>query len=153
MHPLTGKLLRAGLEQGRGVRELFLAGHLPEEETPADYDESGRVILGPEYSDWLRSADASVAARISPSVDATGLRLVSPIPGATFVIDPDVPTSAQIPLLAHASGAVEWSSSSLRCEQQGARTVAHAAEGRHTLTARDPASGRTVSTWVVVKSL
>ena len=43
IHPLTGKLLADG--DARGVREKFLADHLPPTESPADYDVAGNVQL------------------------------------------------------------------------------------------------------------
>jgi penicillin-binding protein 1C len=150
VHPLTGHLSdgpRAG-----AVMEKFIAGGLPQPGSPDDFDSAGRVKLGPEYTEWAASVDNQLRDRVV--VEGAGqLHLVSPQPGSTFLIDPDVPSSGLVPLVASGSGRVRWESATLALREQGGRTFAVAVEGRHELVARDPESGRTVTTWVVVKAL
>jgi len=150
VHPLTGHLLappRAG-----AVMEKFIAGRLPRPESPDDYDTAGRVKLGTEYLEWTVSVDNQLRDRVV--VEGAGqLHLVSPQPGSTFLIDPDVPSSGLVPLVASGSGRLIWESPTLALREQAGRTFAVAVEGRHELLARDPESGRTVMTWVVVKAL
>jgi len=150
VHPLTGHLLSA-LRPG-AVMEKFIAGQLPKIESPADYDTEGRVKLGPEYSEWAVSVDNQLRDRVVLE-DAGRLHLVSPQPGSTFLLDPDVPSSGLVPLVASGSGRLIWESPTLAFREQAGRTFAVAVEGRHQLIARDSESGQTVTTWVVVKAL
>ncbi len=150
VHPLTGHLLAAS--RPGAVLEKFVAGHLPRGESADDFDADGRVKLGAEYSEWNASADNQLRDRVALA-DAGGLHLVSPQPGSTFLLDPDVPSSGLLPLVASGSGKLIWESATLQLRKKDGRNFAIAIEGRHQLTARDPDSGRTVATWVVVKAL
>jgi penicillin-binding protein 1C len=150
VHPLTGHLLAA---PGPGaVMEKFVAGHFPKSESADDCDAEGRVKLGAEYSEWAASADNQIRDRVVLE-DAGRLHLVSPQPGSTFLLDPDVPSSRLLPLVASGAGHPVWESPTLAFREQAGRTFAVAVEGRHELIARDPQSGQTVTTWVVVKAL
>ena len=147
VHPLTGRLLTASRTDG--VREKFLRDHLPESETPDDYDANGKVKLGAEYQEWLASAENSLPARASADDARAALRLVAPLPGTTFLLDPDVPTSRRITLSAIGSGPLVWESATLRCADGRAEIL----EGEHRIGVRDPATGERVETWIRVKSL
>ncbi len=146
--PLSGKVVaeaRSGL-----VREKFLAGRLPPLESPDDYDSEGRVKLGAEYREWLASAQNEIPDQIAPGRDDRGpLHVISPLPGAVYYLDPDLPASDQLPLKGSAPGPLLWESATLHCD--GA--LAHLKEGRHEITLRDPASGAQARTWIVVKAL
>ncbi|MEO6787647.1 MAG: hypothetical protein ABI318_16085, partial [Chthoniobacteraceae bacterium] len=61
--------------------------------------------------------------------------------------------SGFLPLIASGAGRLVWESRTLLLRERAGRTFAVAVEGRHELTARDPESGQTVKTWVVVKAL
>lgn len=150
VHPLTGHLLPA--PQPGAVMEKFIAGQLPKIESVADYDAEGRVKLGSEYSEWAVSVDNQLRDRVVLE-DAGRLRLVSPQPGSTFLLDPDVPSSGLVPLVASGAGRLIWESPTLALRERAGRTFAVAIEGWHELTARDLESGQQVTTWVVVKAL
>ena len=147
VHPLTGKLLAA--PRGESVREKFLATRLSEMESPADYDANGRVKLGAEYQDWVASAENSLPTRATADDAHTALRVIAPLPGSTFLLDPDVPTSRLVPLRALGSGPLVWESATLRCSEDRAEMV----EGEHRIGVSDPATGERVETWIRVKSL
>ena len=151
VHPLTGKLVAAGRTDA--VREKFQRDHLPPMESAADYDEAGRARLGPEYRTWIESGANSLAARASCAVEDGGLRLVSPLPGTTFLVDPDLPSSCRVPVQASGAASAVWESQSLTFRQSQGRTYAIATEGEHRLIVRDPATGRQAETWIRVKSL
>jgi hypothetical protein len=68
-------------------------------------------------------------------------------------VDPDVPSSSLVPLVASGGSRLIWESRTLSFREQAGRTFAVAVEGRHELTARDSESGQVVTTWVVVKAL
>ena len=100
IHPLTGHLL--GENDPRGVRERFLATNLPRLASDDDYDADGKVKLPNEYSNWFASAENSIRDR-AVLADAQ-LRITSPLNGSTYLMDPDVPSSRRIPLVANGGG-------------------------------------------------
>jgi penicillin-binding protein 1C len=152
VHPVTGRLL-AGAASGN-LMEKFLAGKLPPFESAADYDAWGRVLLPSEYSSWLGTGDNWLAGRAVAAHAARALRLVSPLPGTVFFIDPDLPaTSRQLPLKAEAGAAVAWSSDSLACRTGPHGPFACLAEGRHRLVARCEQTGAQAETWIEVRGL
>ncbi len=150
VHPLTGHLLSA--PRADEVVEKFIAGQLPKAESATDCDAAGRVKLGAEYSEWAASADNQIRDRVVLE-DEGRLHLVSPQPGSTFLVDPDVPSSGLVPLVASGSGRLIWESPTLALREQAGRMFAVAVEGRHELIAHDPESGEKVTTWVMVKAL
>jgi penicillin-binding protein 1C len=145
VHPQTGKLTSAS--RPGAVLEKFVSGNIPPPESDTDYVADGTAVLGEEYQTWLKNTAVAV-----PADQGTGkrLRLVSPVPGTTYIIDPDVPSSARLRLIAEGGEQVEWSSESLRCED-AARVRLQ--EGRHEFTARDKQTGEIVRTWIQVKVL
>ena len=150
VHPLTGHLLST--PRPGAVMEKFADVRLPRAESADDYDTEGRVRLGAEYSEWAASVDNQLRDRVVLE-DAGRLHLISPQPGSTFLLDPDVPSSGLVPLVASGAGRLVWESPTLALREQSGRTFALAVEGRHELTARDPDSGLAVTTWVLVKAL
>ena len=151
VHPLTGKLLED--DDARGVREKFVAGHLPAAESPDDYDAAGNVKLGPEYSEWLASAENSLAQQTTLASAGSELRIISPLPGSTYLLDPDVPSSRRIPLAAAGGAQLVWTSDSLRCESDAGREFAIGADGEHRITVTDPASGRSADVQITIRSM
>jgi penicillin-binding protein 1C len=149
VHPLTGKLLADS--DLRGVPEKFVAGQLPAAESAMDYDGAGRVQLSAEFSEWFRSAENTLRDR---TVLATGdLLIASPLAGTIYVVDPDIPSSRRIPLLADGSAKVEWRSDSLICHSEAGLDFAEAVEGEHRLIAIDPATGRKAETRITIRFL
>jgi penicillin-binding protein 1C len=151
IHPLTGKLLADG--DARGVREKFLAERLPDAESATDYDLAGNVQLSAEYTDWFRSAENSLRDRAVLAAAPNELLITSPLPGSIYVVDPDVPSSRRIPLVANGSANVEWQSESLTCRSEAGVTFALAAEGEHRLVVIDPATGRKAETRIRIRFL
>jgi penicillin-binding protein 1C len=151
IHPLTGKVLADG--DARGVREKFLVDRLPAVESPADYDVSGNVRLSAEYADWFRSAENSLRDRAVLGTASGELLITSPLPGSIYVVDPDVPSSRRIPLIANGSTKVEWQSDSLTCRSEAGGDFALAAEGEHQLVVTDPATGRRAETRIRIRFL
>jgi penicillin-binding protein 1C len=148
VHPLTGRLVSAG----RGEREKFVSGEFPPPESAGDYAADGRVRLGAEYAAWVASGDNHLASQVTVA-DQTGLHLVSPTPGSTFLIDPDVPTSSLVPLVATGGEGLVWQSPTLRVESRDGKPFARAVEGEHRLNVSDPATGKSLSTWIRVRGL
>jgi penicillin-binding protein 1C len=151
IHPLTGKLLADG--DVRGVREKFVADRLPPAESTADYDDEGRVRLGPEFTEWFRSAENTVHDRAVLETDRDELLIASPLAGTVYLVDPDIPSSRRIPLIAAGSARVQWRSDSLTCHSEAGIDFAEAAEGDHRLIAVDPATGRKAETRITIRFL
>lgn len=151
LDPLTGH--RVAENHPGALREKCLAP--PPLATADDYDEAGRVVLPPVYSAWLASSQNSLgslvaSARPSSAASLTPLEILEPPAGSLFYLDPDLPPETQaIPLRAATAAPLEWTSPTLALTASRARL----AEGRHQLTAREPATGRTASTWIEVKAL
>jgi penicillin-binding protein 1C len=151
IHPLTGKLLADA--DARGVHEKFVADRLPAAASPADYDAAGNVQLGPEYTDWFRSAENSISDRAVLAAANDALQITSPLPGSVYVVDPDIPSTRKIPLTAHGGTEVEWQSESLSCASEAGRDFALAIDGEHRILVTDRASGRSAQTWIRIRSL
>lgn len=146
VHPLTGKLLASA--QPDAVREKFVEDRLPDLESASDYDDEGRVKLRDEYTEWFASAENSLVGRAVLAASMS-LRIVAPLPGTTFIIDPDLPSSRRVRLVVGGASAPKWESASLRCE--GA--VALLTQGEHRLSVVDPTTGARAETWIRVKTL
>ncbi|MEY2509439.1 MAG: penicillin-binding protein [Verrucomicrobiota bacterium] len=151
IHPLTGKLLADG--DARGVLEKFVADRLPGAESAADYDLAGHVRLSAEYTDWFRSAENSLSDRAVLGAGPGELLITSPLPGSIYLVDPDVPSSRRIPLLANGSAKVEWQSESLTCRSEAGGDFALATEGEHLLVVTDPTTGRKAETRIRIRFL
>jgi penicillin-binding protein 1C len=152
IHPVTGRLLPAGARGGI-TEDLPDSIPLPAE-APSDYDAAGRVRLPAEYAPWLASADNWLGDRAVEAGSPEPLRVISPLPGTVFFLDPDLPASGrEIPLRVAGEAAVTWSSDTLECCAEGNRVYARMLEGRHRLTARSPRTGERLEVWVEVKRL
>jgi penicillin-binding protein 1C len=148
--PLTGRL--ATTESGVVTEKCLWP---PEQSRSTDIDAQGRVVLPPEYAPWLASAQNGLGNLVTCASTAPELRILQPPPGATYFLDPDLPLATQwVALRAEARGAIAWSCASLPCEQAGERQrVQLRSAGRHIITARDTATGRTAETWIEVREL
>jgi membrane carboxypeptidase/penicillin-binding protein PbpC len=151
VHPLTGRLLPDG--DPRGVREKFVAGNLPLTEQPSDYAADGKVKLGSEYFEWAASAENSLRSATVVAGAESALRITSPLPGSIYLIDPDVHSSGQIPLVAAGGAQLIWESDSLRCATTNGSAFAQAAPGTHRIRVIDPATGRRAEVEIAVRSL
>lgn len=149
IHPLTGHLLQSGRP---GVIEKFLSGEEPAPESSANYDPNGRVLLGSEFAHWAASGDNHLREKVAVAGNQ-GLHLVSPSPGSTFLIDPDVPTTSLVPLVATGAENLAWESATLSVVLKDGRPFAQAVEGEHRLTVREAASGKSLTTWIKVRGL
>ena len=161
VHPLTGKLVtedarRSLTKDFAAVREWFPPDRLPPVSSAADFDASGRVLLPSEYRAWFQSGDNGFGDRVALATrpQFTSLRVLSPVPGTVFYLDPDLPDSARRIAL-HASGGREcrWESESLTLDRATGLPQALLTEGRHRLTVHDLAKGTRAETWVEVRKL
>ena len=152
--PITGKLLASA--RAGAVTEKFLRRPLPPEAAAPDYDAQDRVRLPAEYRTWFASGDNWLAGRavIDTSAVPAALRLIAPLPGATYFLDPDLPPSSRwLKLKAEGGGALIWQSDTLALRRENGEWLAGLIEGRHELTVRGAGPGENLSTWIVVKKM
>jgi penicillin-binding protein 1C len=152
IHPITGKQFDAFLDPERvSVREKFIANHLPAVTAIEDFDVSGKIRLPAEYAPWLATGDNWLAGRAVVAGRMADLRIVFPLPGTTFYLDPDLPDSGRrIHLQAEGGAMAEWRSGTLSFAQDRGQTFALLDKGRHQLTVRDLQSGVERKTWIEV---
>ena len=146
VHPLTGKQSR------HGDAEWFLENNLPPKEKSTDRDAAGRVKLGAEYAEWFASRDNTLGNRaVLDPARAAAVRVLSPLPGTVFFLDPDLPaTSRQVRLRVTAANA-RWTSGTLKCIAREDGVFARLQPGRHRLTAI--VNGQRLETWIDVEEL
>ena len=143
--PLTGRLAHH-----LGVSEKCL--HAPESARVNDYDEDSRVRLPAVYAKWLASPQNNLGNLVAGTESTPDVRILQPTPGSIYYLDGDLaPESQCIPLRAETRGAVEWSCDSLPLKTGNSGRRAELREGRHTIFARESATGREVATWIDVK--
>jgi len=151
IHPISGH--RVAATRPDAVVERFRANALPPAETAGDYDEQGRVRLPVEYRDWLASGDNPFGDRVVlDAVTPVHLRLVAPLPGTTFFLDPDLPDEGRwLALKGEGASNAVWSSETLEIRRVAGVPRARMVEGRHILHLRDPVTGEQADTWILVK--
>ncbi|MFY8269282.1 MAG: hypothetical protein ACOVLK_07770, partial [Terrimicrobiaceae bacterium] len=71
VHPLTGHTVAAS--HPAAMREIFL--NPPPNETPADYDASGRVVLPAAYREWIESPQNGLGELAACSTAPPPLRI------------------------------------------------------------------------------
>lgn len=147
--PLTGK--RASAPGSGTLTERCMWPLAAEEAT--DRDASGRVVLPAEYAAWLASSQNTLGDLVT-CANSHQLRILNPVPGSTYFLDPDLPAESQrIPLRAEGAGSIIWSSPTLPCEADGPRQLLRLQEGRHVISAHDAKTGHRAETWIEVKAM
>lgn len=135
--PRTGRRITA---QSPAVRisqtDWLLSDNLPPATSAGDYDDQGRAFLPPEYRDWITRPDNWLADLVTLSpAPATALRILQPLDGAVYHLDPDLPGQGRILTLRATPGqaGVHWSSPSLTLTQTAGQTTATLTPGSHLL--------------------
>jgi len=153
--PLTGLPIPPALASQRpAILEKFRRDLAPDQPDPERYDSTGRVRLGPEFAAWLAGPDnwlGTAATASAPPTANQSWKITSPLPGTTLLLDPDLPQGGQaLPLRVNpATVPLTWTSPTLRIE----KTTAWLTPGRHEITAHDPTTGQTATTWLEVRRL
>jgi len=150
IHPLLGRVVPAdfpGAVSEKCVR-------VPEPASSANFDQSGRVVLPPEYAGWVSNPHCSLNGRVSVPAGNRLLHILQPAPGTVFFLDPNLPADRQrITLEVDAAGPVEWLSPDLGRLASAKATKVRLREGIHKISAHDPFTGQTATTWIEVKQL
>jgi penicillin-binding protein 1C len=86
------------------LRELFLTGTEPREDSRDYFASDGKLLLPDAYSRWCASRDNTVGAHVR-----SDFRITNPPPNVHYEIDPVLPASQQmVELTAAVAGDVEW---------------------------------------------
>jgi penicillin-binding protein 1C len=156
--PLTGHGVAATAPGAR--REWCRASALPPEASVDNYDAAGRAILPGEYHDWFAAGRNPLADRVVVTAEpdsrsgAPHLRVLGPVAGTVFFLDPDLPQAGgRVRLRANTTRPVAWSSPTLEVETKGGEAFARLREGRHELVVRDAGHQTEARTWIEVKRL
>lgn len=157
--PLTGKTRPPSLAGRRpAVVEKFLRELAPDKTPdPSAYDDEGRVLLPRDYAAWLAGPDnwLGSAAVATDKAAAGTLRILSPVPGASILLDPDLPDGGRrLPLRCSAPPAeVEWSCDTLKIEITPRGATAHLERGPHVIKLRHRGTGDMLEAAITVRGL
>lgn len=138
-------------------REMTPADRVPMPATSADYDATGKALLGPEYREWFSSThnhriNEFVLDEGKPALEP--LRIITPANGTTYLLDPEIPSgSDKLRPVTNLPGVAKWSSETLIVEAAEPEPIIHLKPGTHILTATDPRTGVTHRILLVVKKL
>jgi penicillin-binding protein 1C len=153
--PLTGRRLPPDTDHP-SIPEVFVDGILPAQALATDYDPHGRVRLPAEYHEWSLSPDNWLAGQIvvTEPGERARLRLVAPLPGSTYFVDPDLPDASRwLRLRAEGSAHAVWESATLKLREEQGVSYALLEPGRHDLSVHDLATGQRAGTWINVRQL
>ena len=126
-------------------RELCFKNHLPLPISPIDFTKENKALLSLEYAEWFMSEDntkrhAFALADSKPPLQES-LQILTPLPNATYYLDPELPgNSPELNLKANLTDG-HWLSDTLNI-QNG---VAQLTPGEHTITLVNPDTGQEVT--------
>jgi penicillin-binding protein 1C len=152
-----GKLVPVDPQNPHVRADLAPADQLPPIATAADFDASGKALLGPVYAAWFASRHnhrmGEVALDSAP-VLLEPLKIITPADGITLLLDPEMPSgSDKFRPVTNFPGAARWTSPTLRIDGAVSEPVIHLAPGTHTLTATDSRTGVSQVITVHVKAM
>ncbi len=152
----TGKLVPPGAGPAK-VRDLTTTARMPMPATSADYDAEGRALLDASYREWYGSRYNLRLPELALDAGRTAtepLRVITPADGATFLLDPEIPSgSDRLRPVTNLPGTAEWRSATLAIEPGAPEPVIRLRPGTHILTARDPRTGVERTVTIHVRSL
>jgi len=134
-------------------RELCFRNHLPLPISPVNFTKNNKALLSLEYAEWFASEDntkrhAFALADSKPPLQDS-LQILTPLPNATYFLDPELPgNSPELNLKANLADG-QWLSDTLKI-QNG---VAQLTPGEHSVTLINPENGQEVTCQFQVESL
>ena len=138
-------------------RDLAPPDQIPPSATPADYDASGKALLDPTFAEWFSSRhnvrrNEFMLSATQPALET--LRIISPADGATFLLDPEIPSgSEKLRPVTNLPGTALWYSNTLRIEPATPEPIIYLTPGTHIVTATDPRTRVSQTFTLRVKSL
>ena len=108
-------------------KELCPREYLPLPVSSQDYDPQNRALLSWQFAEWFQSADNvkahAFALTDSKPVTRQSLQFLTPLPGATYYLDPELPgTTNQLQLTSNLPD-VTWSSKTLTIKNDKATLI------------------------------
>lgn len=133
--------------------EVCLGSHLPLPVSASDYDPGGRALISLEYDEWFHSEDnvqghAFALAGFTPPAQEH-IQIITPLAGATYYLDPELPGQSATLKLVSNLGSGQWTSDSLKIEGVSLQLI----PGDHVVRLRHPDSGQEVECRFKVESL
>ena len=134
-------------------RELCFKSHLPLPLSPENFTRDNKALLSLEYAEWFESEDntkrhAFALTDSKPPLQES-LQILTPLPNATYFLDPELPgNSPSLTLKANLSDG-HWLSETLQIKNG----VAHLTPGEHSVTLIDPETGQEVTCEFQVEEL
>jgi hypothetical protein len=130
--------------------------HLPPPVLSSDYDRDGKALLSEEFSEWFESKENlkrhEFAMKGAPrSVSHSPLRILTPMEGATYYLDPELPhQSPELRLVSNLeSHQVEWESGSLQIRNGVVSLIV----GQHDVCVRNTQTGEKARVRFMVEDL
>ncbi len=137
--------------------ERIPAAFLPPMALPADYNPDGKAYIGALFRLWFESTDNHRRNELADNPQIPNLeplRILTPEDGATFLLDPEIPSGSDtLRPLTNLPGLVRWSSATLTLEASHPEPVIRLVPGSHELTATDPRTGESRLIRIHVRSL
>ncbi|YCM43281.1 penicillin-binding protein 1C [Verrucomicrobiaceae bacterium 227] len=133
--------------------EVCVVSHLPLPVSSSDYDAEGRALVSLEYGEWFHSEDnvqghAFALADSAPPAQEN-IQIITPMAGATYYLDPELPGQAATLKLVSNLTSGEWFSETLEVKNQ-AITLS---PGHHIIRLKHPETGQVIEAGFSVESL
>ena len=157
--PRTGKRVpdHPAVQPTEQANDWCPADRLPLPVADTDYDHDGRVMLDIAFREWFDSAASADRRRfvIADSLPSSQpLRVLAPHNGATYYLDPELPSGGKhLRLATTLPGTAVWTSPTLQIEPTVPEPTVILTPGTHTLTATDPRSHESQVLTIHVESL
>ncbi|MBC8126689.1 MAG: transglycosylase domain-containing protein [Gloeobacteraceae cyanobacterium ES-bin-144] len=153
----TGKLVSAGTNNPHIRADISPSVNLPPSADITDYDATGKALLDPTYASWFTSRynlrNGELALNPLPTT-IEPLKIITPADGATFLLDPEIPSNSdKLRPLTNLPGTAQWSSPTLQIEPASPEPIIHLTLGTHVLTATDPRTGTSQNITLHIKQL
>lgn len=153
----TGKLVSPDGKNPHVRQDLAPANEIPPDSFPADYAAGGKAFLPPHYAEWFHSREnfrMNELALNPAQMPTEPLRIISPENNATFLLDPEIPSSSsKLRPVTNLPGIAQWRSGTLKVEPAKPEPIIHLTVGTHSLTVTDPQTGASRTLTIQVKSL
>lgn len=155
VNPLTGHQPAPGTTGEVPVPDWFIAANPPPKATPGDYAPDGRILLPAIYAAWYEGANPAIRAAMT--VEPQGnrpLRILTPLSGSTYFLDPDLPGQGRwLRLRSEGPPGRRWHSTTLKFRGAEPDPECELAAGRHELVLESPGTEDRRRTTILVKQL
>lgn len=123
--------------------------------TPDDYAPDGRILLPAIYVSWYEGANPAIRAAVTVAPQGSRpLRILTPLHGSTYFLDPDLPDQGRwLRLRSEGPPGRQWRSTTLKFHGSEADPECELVAGRHDLVLESPGTEDRRTTTILVKQL